>query len=49
MSEPFVEIKQMDEHAVAFGESWPGRKGLVAVSAAYPSIVVDGWSQEGWV
>jgi hypothetical protein len=45
MSERFIEIKHIDEYAATFGESWPGRKGLEAVNADYPSIVVDGWIQ----
>lgn len=49
MSERFIEIKHVDEYAATFEESWPGRKGLEAVNAAYPSIAVDGWNQEGWV
>lgn len=49
MSEHFIEIKRVDEYAARFGEAWPGRQGLEAVNAAYPSIVVDDWSQEGWV
>ncbi|MFI9255255.1 hypothetical protein [Streptomyces sp. NPDC053069] len=49
MSERFIEIKRVDEYAAAFGESWPGRQALETVNAPYPTIVVDGWSQEGWV
>ncbi|MGW2105086.1 hypothetical protein [Streptomyces sp. NPDC001948] len=49
MSERFMEIKHIDEYAAAFEEPWPGRNGLEVVTAAYPSIIVDGWGQEGWV
>ncbi|MEV0535908.1 hypothetical protein [Kitasatospora sp. NPDC050463] len=49
MSEQFMQIDRVDEYEIAFGEPWPGRAELEALTAAYPSIVVDGWNQEGWV
>ncbi|WP_327306149.1 hypothetical protein OG730_23855 [Streptomyces sp. NBC_01298] len=49
MSERFIEFKDISDYAAAVGEVWPGREGLTRVAAAYPSIVVDGWTQEGWV
>ncbi|WP_344524131.1 hypothetical protein [Streptomyces albiaxialis] len=49
MSEPCREINHVDDYAAAYGQPWPGRDGLEAIPAAYPSIVVDEWRQEGWV
>ncbi|MCX4666544.1 hypothetical protein OG453_07650 [Streptomyces sp. NBC_01381] len=49
MSDHFIEINHVDDYAARFGETWRGRQGLESITAAYPSIVVDGWSQEGWV